>query len=68
MTVLDWPLSIKWYTLLAIIGITFLMALPDGEVSKRFRKAIWALPLLIFTSIFSHITRFFKKEKKKNVA
>lgn len=68
MTVLDWPLSIKWYTLLAIIGITFLMALPDGEVSKRFRKAIWALPLLIFTSIFSHITRFFKKEKRKNVA
>ncbi len=68
MTVLDWPLSIKWYTLLAVIGITFLMALPDGEISKRFRKAIWALPLLIFTSIFSHITRFFKKEKRKNVA
>lgn len=65
ITILDWPLSIKWYTLLAVIGITFLMALPDGEVNKRFRRAIWALPLLIFTSIFSHITRFFKREKRK---
>ena len=64
ITILDWPLSIKWYTLLAVIGITFLMALPDGEVNKRFRRAIWALPLLIFTSIFSHITRFFKREKR----
>lgn len=63
ITVLDWTLCFKWYALLLAIAITFLMALPEGEVTKRFKKAIWALPILVFTSIFSHFTRF-KKEKK----
>ena len=53
VTLLDWTLSFKWYVLLAVIGITFLMALPEGEVNKRFWKAIWALPILVFTSVFS---------------
>lgn len=67
ITLLDWSLSFKWYALLAVIAITFLMALPDGEVTKRFKYSLWALPVLIFASIFSHITRFFqfKKTKKK---
>ena len=64
ITLLDWTLSFKWYILLAIIGITFLLALPEGEVNKRFRKAIWALPILVFTSIFSHILRLFGSGKK----
>lgn len=38
VTLLDWTLSFKWYVLLAVIGITFLMALPEGEVNKRFGK------------------------------
>lgn len=62
MTLLDWSLSFKWYVLLAFIGISFLMALPEGEINKRFKRAIWALPILIFTSIFSHFTRLFKKK------
>ena len=41
------------------------MALPDGEVNKRFKKAIWALPILVFASIFSHITRLFGGGKRK---
>ena len=67
LTILDWTHSFKWYTLLAVIAITFLMALPDGEVNKRFKHSIWALPILVFASIFSHFSRFFhfKKKKKK---
>lgn len=67
ITLLDWSLSFKWYALLAVIAITFLMALPDGEVNKRFKHSIWALPILVFASVFSHFTRFFqfKKTKKK---
>lgn len=65
VTLLDWTLCFKWYVLLAVIGITFLMALPEGEVNKRFWKAIWALPILVFTSVFSHITRLFSKGKSR---
>lgn len=41
------------------------MALPEGEVNKRFRRAVWALPILIFASIFSHINRLFQGKKRK---
>lgn len=63
ITLLDFTLSFKWYTLLGVIIITFIMALPDGEVNKRFKHSIWALPILVFASLFSHITRFFQKKK-----
>ncbi len=65
VSIMDWTLSPKWYVLLAAIGLAFLMALPEGEVSKRFRKAIWALPILVFTSNASHIKRFTQKRGKK---
>lgn len=64
ITLLDWTLCFKWYVLLAFVAISFLMALPEGEINKRFKRAIWALPVLIFTSIFSHFTRLFKGKKK----
>jgi len=41
------------------------MALPEGEVNKRFKRAIWALPILVFTSIFSHIKRLFGSKKQR---
>jgi len=65
MTFLEWPLSIKWYVLLAVLFLSFLMAMPDGEVNRRFRKSFWSLPILIFTSAFSHIARIFGHSKKK---
>lgn len=65
ITLLDWSLCLKWYVLLFCIGITFLMALPEGEVNKRFKRAIWALPILVFTSIFSHIKRLFGSKKQR---
>ena len=64
MTLLDWPLSLKWYILLGMLIITLLMALPDGEINKKFRKAFWALPAMILTTIFSFSSRK-KKGKKK---
>lgn len=65
-TTLDWTLSFKWYALLAAIAVTFLMALPEGEIHKRFNHAVWALPILIFTALFSHIGRLFKRKKKRS--
>lgn len=71
MTVANWPLSLKWYGLLGVLFFSFLMALPDGEITHRFRKAFWSLPILIFTSAFSHFLRFKKqraqKKKKKGL-
>ena len=63
--IMDWTLCLMWYLLLAAIALTFLMALPEGEIARRFRKAIWALPILMFESIFSHILRFKKRENKQ---
>ncbi|MDR0988036.1 MAG: glycosyltransferase, partial [Prevotellaceae bacterium] len=67
MTFLDWTRCAKWYFLLGTIILTFLLALPEGEVTKRFWRSIGALPILMFSAMFSHITRFFqrKSEKKK---
>ena len=63
ITLLNWTWAPKWYVLLATLILAFLMALPEGEVSRRLRKAIWALPVLMFTAVFSHIKRFFYKKK-----
>ncbi|MDR0894075.1 MAG: glycosyltransferase family 2 protein [Prevotellaceae bacterium] len=63
-TVLDWTLAPKWYLLFAALTITFLMALPTGEITQRFKRAVWALPHLIFISLFSHITRFTQSDSK----
>lgn len=64
ISALDWTLCLKWYILLFINILTFLIALPEGEVNKRFKHAAWALPILVFTSVFSHIARFFHKKKR----
>ena len=63
ITLLNWTWAPKWYVLLATLILAFLMALPEGEVSRRLRKALWALPVLMFTAVFSHIKRFFYKKK-----
>ena len=65
ITIGDWTLSLKWYILLLIIAATFLMALPEGEISRRFRHSIWALPFLIFSTVFAPIKQLFKRKLKK---
>jgi cellulose synthase/poly-beta-1,6-N-acetylglucosamine synthase-like glycosyltransferase len=71
-TYADWAVALKWYVLLGTLALAFLMALPEGEVNKQFRRSIWALPTLIFISIFSHFAHLFhkggaKKKKEKKV-
>ena len=48
--------------------ITLLMAMPEGEISRKFRSAFWSLPILVVTSSMSHITRIFKRKKKRKAA
>ncbi len=63
MTLLDWSLCFKWYILSFVLIMSFIMALPEGEIARRFRKAFWSLPILIFTSAFSHFSRIFGRQK-----
>ena len=46
MTVVNWPLSIKWWGLLLLLCITFSLAVPDYLVDARFKKALISLPLI----------------------
>lgn len=66
ITIADWTLCFKWYFLFLLLVLTFVIALPEGEISKRFRKVIWALPTYIFIAIFARLLNFkFNKNKKK---
>lgn len=65
MTMLDWTLCLKWYVLLGILFLSYLLALPEGEINHRFRKAFWTLPLLIFTSAFSHFKHTSRKTRER---
>lgn len=66
VTLLDWHLSFKWYGLIIVTVLAFLMALPEGEISKQFRHAFWALPVLVFASGSSIFKNLFFRKKKKN--
>lgn len=63
ITLLNWPLAIKWYVLLLCLFISFLMAMPEGEISRKFRHSFWSLPILVVTSLLSHVSRVFKSKK-----
>lgn len=65
MTILNWALSPKWFGLLGVLILCFIMALPEGEINKRFKKAIWAFPILIFASLFSPVKRLIQMKRKK---
>lgn len=68
ITIADWTLCFKWYFLFLALVFAFVMALPEGEINRRFRHAIWVMPYLIFRSTFAPITRrvanLFRKKKK----
>lgn len=44
LTYLEWPLAIKWYVLFLILLLAFFMALPEGEISRRFKQSLWKMP------------------------
>ena len=62
-TYLDWTLSLKWYILLALLLFAYLMAMPEGEISKRLRKSMWTIPGALLKSVFSGGKRREKKGK-----
>lgn len=64
LTFINWPLSIKWYALLMVLMLAFVIALPDGEISRRFRKSFWSLPVMILTSAFSHVAYMSGRKKR----
>lgn len=64
ISLLDWTLAFKWYCLFGSLVVTLLMALPDGEMNVKFRKAFWSLPSVLFASIFSFGPN--KKSRKKS--
>lgn len=64
-TVIEWTLSFKWYILFLFLIIAFLIALPEGDINRRFKHSFWMLPVLIFTAIFTPIKRLLFKNKKK---
>ena len=66
ITIADWMLCFKWYILLLILLFVFVMALPDGEISRRFRHAIWIMPYLVAKSFISLLkSKVMKKGPKK---
>lgn len=67
-TIGDWTLTPKWYALLFAMIFTFFIALPEGDINRKLKRAIWALPILVFTSLFSPVKRLFKRifKRKKN--
>lgn len=67
ITAADWMLCFKWYVLLLVMVMAFVMALPEGEINRRFRHALWVMPYLIVKSTFAPIGRrlFGKLRKKK---
>lgn len=64
-TILAWTLCFKWYILLFVTGLTFLIAMPEGKMNKRLKRAIWSLPILVFASAFSHIKKISDRKKEK---
>lgn len=64
-TVGDWILAIKWYILLFVLICTFMIALPEGEINRRFRHSIWMLPVLICSSILTPFKRLLFRRSKK---
>ena len=65
ITIADWTLCFKWYFLFLALVFAFVMALPEGEINRRFRHAIWVMPYLILKSVSSLIINRLPKRKKK---
>ena len=65
ITITDWTLCFKWYLLFLALIFAFVIALPEGEINRRFRHAIWVMPYLIFKSVASTFISRFPQRKKK---
>lgn len=66
ITIADWTLCPKWYVLFLTLIIAFVLALPEGEIAHRFRRAIWVMPYLIAKSVFAPLINLFTFKRKKS--
>lgn len=48
VTFISWPLAVKWWSLLILLGITLLLAVPRQLYNKRLLKALSKLPVGFF--------------------
>jgi cellulose synthase/poly-beta-1,6-N-acetylglucosamine synthase-like glycosyltransferase len=63
LTIIDWELSLKWWGILFLLGLSFCMAIPDYLVDKRLTKAIIKIPWL-FILMFLNLFRIKGADKK----
>lgn len=63
LTIIDWELSLKWWGILFLLGLSFCMAIPDYLVDKRLAKAIIKIPWL-FILMFLNLFRIKGTDKK----
>ena len=53
MSLIDWPLALKWWGLFIIIGITLCLGIPDQMVDDKFKKSIRKLPVLFWMMVIN---------------
>lgn len=61
ISILYWPLCIKWWVLFIALNSSFLLALPEGEINKRLVGAIWSLPGYTFKRILAALKSLIDK-------
>jgi cellulose synthase/poly-beta-1,6-N-acetylglucosamine synthase-like glycosyltransferase len=52
-TLYDWSIAIKWWVLMILLLVTFIIAIPDFLVTKRNLRAIKRIPILFILMIFN---------------
>lgn len=63
LTLVGSMLAIKWWVLLIVLGIVFVLAIPDYLFNKRLLKALISLPWL-FLLMLINVTTIFGRNKK----
>lgn len=63
MTLIDWSLSLKWWGLFVVLGITFALAIPDKLINSKLAKAVLHIPVL-FILMFLNFFRLRGANKK----
>lgn len=63
LSVTNWYLSVKWWGLLVLLGITFALAIPDTLVNKQLVKAVFHVPYLFVLMLLNHF-RLFKADEE----
>lgn len=58
------PLAIKWWGLLAAMGLVFILAIPDYLFNGKLIRAFASIPLLFIMMVINSFIAFFSRNKK----